>query len=230
MKYFAYGSNCNPAILAKKDVRFTANQHATLSGFRLLFNKKALRKNLPTGIGFANINPAPDGSVEGILYDLVDEDLKKLDESERYPDHYTRIDVTVQTPDGPVDCMTYQAQADKIADGLKPSRNYLNHILAAKDFLSWQYFDALDKSQTFEGECACCLKHSEIVFIREGDQLHMLCQPCREARQVWGDARGRKLTVAETEAVMTHLVLDGEGFGSIAELIQQAIAAKIIDP
>jgi gamma-glutamylcyclotransferase (GGCT)/AIG2-like uncharacterized protein YtfP len=230
MKYFAYGSNCNPAILTKKGVRFTANQRAVLPGFRLLFNKRALRDKLPAGIGFANINLDADGTVEGILYDLVAEDLETLDKSERYPDHYTRIDVTVQTDDGPVACTTYQAQPDKIADGLKPSRNYLNHILAAKDFLSWQYFNALDKSQTFEGECACCLKHGEIVFVREGDQLHMLCQPCREARQVWGDTRGRKLTVAETEAVMTQLVLNGDGFGSITELIQQAIAAKIIDP
>jgi gamma-glutamylcyclotransferase (GGCT)/AIG2-like uncharacterized protein YtfP len=230
MKYFAYGSNCNPAIMKKKGVRFTASQHAVLPNFRLLFNKKALRENLPPGIGFANINPDPNGTVEGMLYDLVEEDLGKLDDSERYPDHYTRVDVTVQTKDGTVPCMAYQAQPDKIADGLKPSRNYLNHILAAKDFLSWQYFEALDKSQTYEGECACCLKHSEVVFVRDGDQLHMLCQPCREARQVWGDARGRKLTVAETEAVMTHLVQGSEGFGSIAELIQQAVDAKIIDP
>ncbi len=230
MKYFAYGSNCNPTVMQKKGVEFTSSKRAVLAGYRLLFNKKAMREKLPPGIGFANINEDPEGTVEGLLYDIDDAHLGRLDESERYPDHYTRIEVTVETEDGMVLATSYQAQPDKIADGLKPSRNYLNHILAAKDFLSWQYFQALDKSHTFSCECACCLKPSEVVFIKEGDRLHMLCQPCREARLLWGDVRGRKLTVAETEAVMTKLVIGGAGFASVGKLIKEAVAAKIIDP
>lgn len=230
MKYFAYGSNCNPAVMEKKGVEFSSPKPAVLAGYRLLFNKQAMREKLPPGIGFANINVDPDGTVEGILYDIDDAHLGRLDESERYPDHYTRIEVTVKTEDGMVQCNAYQAQSDKIAAGLRPSRNYLNHILAAKDFLSWQYFQALDKSQTFEGECACCQKPSEVVFIKEGEQLSMLCQPCREARLVWGDVRGRKLTVSETGAVMTQLVKGGGGFDSVGALIKEAIAEKIIAP
>lgn len=230
MKYFAYGSNCNHAIMEKKGVRFSSCQHAVLSGYRLLFNKKALRERLPPDIGFANINEEPNGTVEGILYDIVDDDLALLDESERYPDHYTRIAITVQTKEGMVPCSTYQACADKIASGLKPSRNYLNHILSAKDFLSRQYFEALDRSQTYHGECACCLKIQEVEFIKEEDRLHMLCQSCREARLVWGDTRGRRLTIAETEAVMQQLLKGSSGFPSIQKLVEEAIALKIIDP
>jgi gamma-glutamylcyclotransferase (GGCT)/AIG2-like uncharacterized protein YtfP len=230
MKYFAYGSNCNPAIMEKKGIAWSARQRAVLPGYRLLFNKKALRERIPEDVGFANINEYPEGRVEGILYDILDEHLDRLDESERYPEHYGRIEVTVETEAGSERCLTYQAQPDKIADQLKPSRNYINHILAARDFLSWQYFDALDKSQVYQGECAVCHTVSEVVFLKEGDHIHMLCQPCREARLVWGDTRGRKLTVAETEAVMTHVVRAGDGFDSIRELIREAIGAKIIDP
>ncbi|TWU24604.1 gamma-glutamylcyclotransferase family protein [Bythopirellula polymerisocia] len=230
MKYFAYGSNCNHAVMEKKGVRFSSCQHAVLPGYRLLFNKKAMRENLPPDIGFANINEDPTGTVEGILYDIVDDHLALLDESERYPDHYTRIAITVQTKDKLVPCTTYQALPDKIASGLKPSRNYLNHILSAKDFLSRQYFEALNKSQTYLGECACCLRKQEVVFIKEEDRLHMLCQPCREARLMWGETRGRRLTVAETEAIMQQLVKGSSGFPSIQKLIEEAIAAKIIDP
>lgn len=229
MKYFAYGSNCNPAVMARKNVDFRSSQHAVLAGYRLLFNKMAQRETLPAGIGFANINEDPEGTVEGILYDVVDDHLDVLDQSERYPDHYTRIEVTVRTTDGDVLCCAYQAQPDKIAPGLKPSRNYLNHILAAKDFLSWQYFDALDKSQTFHDECACCRRTSEVVFIKEDDHLHMLCQSCRESRLVWGDTRGRKLTIAETGAIMTNLVQTSPGFSSLHELIEKAIDMKLID-
>ena len=230
MKYFAYGSNCSPAIMEKKGVKYNSSQHAVLSGFRLLFNKMALREKLPPDIGFANINEDTESTVEGILYDILDEHLERLDESERYPDHYRRIEVTVETKEATVVCMAYQACPDKIASGLKPSRNYLNHILAAKDFLSWQYYEALEKSQTYSGECACCSKVSEVIFIKEDDRLDMLCQPCREARLVWGDARGRPMTVAETAAIMTKLVQHSSGFPSVKNLIDEAIAANIIEP
>lgn len=231
MKYFAYGSNCNPAIMRRKGVDFKDRQMAVLADYQIRFNKKALRERVPPGIGFANINVQPGSKVEGILYEIVEEHLELLDESERYPDHYTRIEVEVELDDGRSEsCFAYQAQPDKVAEGLRPSRNYLNHILAAKDFLSWQYYQALEKSATYEGECACCLRAGEVVFIREGDRLYMLCQPCREARLMWGDVCGRSLTVPETEAVMTQLVQQGPGFSSVQELIQEAISSRIIDP
>ncbi len=230
MKYFAYGSNCNPAVMAKKGVEFTARTRGTLHGFRLLFNKKAFRESLPDGIGFANINPDPAGSVEGTVYEVPDEKLPRLDESERYPEHYTRVTVTVETESGPQQCETYQAQPDKMADGLVPSRNYLNHILASRDFLSQQYFEALDKSQTYSGECFCCHSHGEVLFLKGAERMYTLCQPCREAKTIWGDTRGRKLTVVEAEAVMAHVTHSGEHYHSVQALIQSVIEQKLIDP
>ena len=50
MKYFAYGSNCNPAVMAKKGVEFSSRARGSLSGYRLLFNKMALRESLPDEI------------------------------------------------------------------------------------------------------------------------------------------------------------------------------------
>ncbi|MEX0819988.1 MAG: gamma-glutamylcyclotransferase family protein [Pirellulaceae bacterium] len=230
MKYFAYGSNCNPAIMRKKGVEFTSRQRALLRGYRLKFNKKSLREQLPDSIGFANINVDPEGVVEGVLYEVVDEHQTTLDESERYPDHYDRILVEVET-DSEIDkCWVYRAQPDKTAEGLVPSRNYLNHLLTARDFLSRQYFDALDLSQTYTGECACCHVAGEVLFLKEFDQMYTLCQSCREARTVWGDVRGRKLSVPETEAVMSGLVAKGAGYASLQELIAEAVALKLIDP
>jgi gamma-glutamylcyclotransferase (GGCT)/AIG2-like uncharacterized protein YtfP len=229
-KYFAYGSNCNPSVMQKKGVAFSSRQKAVLPGYRLQFNKKSLRQKLPDSIGFANIEPDPEGTVEGILYEIEDASLPLLDESERYPSHYDRIIVVVQTQAGDQECCCYKAQPNKTAAGLIPSRNYLNHILAAKDFLSRQYFEALDQSQTYTGECASCHEHGEVLFVKEKDQMYTLCQPCREARLVWGEARGYRLTVPETEAVMTELVMQGDGFSTIEALIAEAIARKLIDP
>lgn len=230
MKYFAYGSNCNPAIMKRKGVEFTSRQRAVLRGYRLKFNKKSLREALPDSIGFANINVDPEGVVEGVLYEIIDDHRGILDESERYPDHYDRIVVEVETESGNHECSAYHAQLDKIADGLVPSRNYLNHILTARDFLSQQYFDALDKSATYSGECACCHVTGEVFFLREFEQMYTLCQSCREARIVWGDVRGRMLSVPETEAVMSGLVANGGGFPSLQALVEEAINLKLIDP
>lgn len=216
--------------MAKKRVEFTSRSRGTLSGFRLLFNKMALRDRLPDGIGFANINRDPTGTVEGVVYDIHDEQLQRLDESERYPDHYGRILVSIETETGLLECQTYQARPEKCADGLVPSRNYLNHILAGRDFLSEQYFEALDQSLTYAGECACCRAHGEVLFLMEIDRTYTLCQPCREARIVWGDTRGRKLTVAETQAVMQHVKTSGETYNSLLALIEAVIEQRIIDP
>ena len=105
-KYFAYGTNCNPAIMEQKSVHFTARQRAVLRSYRLLFNKRSLRERLPETIGFANIEACDDGTVEGILYDLVLGDLGALDKSERYPEHYDRIQVVVEADSGEEACWT----------------------------------------------------------------------------------------------------------------------------
>lgn len=228
MKYFAYGSNCNPQVMKRKGVEYSVRERATLPGYRLLFNKKAYRESLPEGIGFANINDDPEGAVEGVLYEIGDQCLDLLDRSERYPEHYNRIQVVVETDDGPQECFAYRAQPDKVAEGLVPSRNYLNHILAADDFLSRQYFEALDRSHTYTCECACCHKTGEVLFLKEDGHMYTLCQPCRESKIIWGDAHGHPLTVTEAEAVMTRLVLQGQGFPSIRALIEEAVASGLI--
>ncbi len=229
MKYFAYGSNCNPAIMRNKQVNFSSSERAVLLGYRLRFNKRALRPALPEQVGFANIVPEAKASVEGILYEIDDRHLGRLDESERFPDHYDRIQVTVKGKNGPCECFTYQAVPGVVAEGLVPSRNYLNHILAAKDFMSRQYFEALDKSLTYRGECACCHEPHEIVFVREDDRLFMLCRACQEARGIWGDTRGRKFSIAETEATVSHLRDSGKSYHSLPDLLQDLIKLRIVD-
>ena len=214
--------------MEQKGVEFTARQRVVLRRYRLLFNKQSLRDNLPESIGFANINKCEDGTVEGILYQLVLGALDRLDETERYPNHYDRIRVFVEADSGIEECWAYQAQPAVTAEGLVPSRNYLNHILAGREFLSQQYFEALDQSQTHCGECACCGRSSEVLFIKEGDRLHTLCQSCREARIKWGDSINRPLTVAETASIMNQLVMNGSGFSSIEELLTEAKARNLI--
>lgn len=181
IKYFAYGSNCDPAVMKRKGVRYTARQRAVLRGYRLLFNKKSLRERLPDSIGFANINEFKSGAVEGILYDLVADDLDTLDATERYPKHYDRVRLVVEAKSGEEVCWAYQAQPEVTADGLVPSRNYLEHILAGREFLSPQYFNALYQAKTYADDCIRCGTAGEVLFVQQDSLVQMLCPSCHVA-------------------------------------------------
>jgi gamma-glutamylcyclotransferase (GGCT)/AIG2-like uncharacterized protein YtfP len=230
MKYFAYGSNMNPAVLAKKRVEVAGRCAATLEGYALRFEKRSLRPLLPENIGFANIVPARGKHVEGVLYDIPDESLTRLDDSERCPKHYERIAVVVTTASGHMDCFAYRARPDKTAKGLIPSLNYVSHMLAAGALLSKAYRKWLDGLEAYADECAACHKETEVLFVKEEGLMYVMCPPCMEARRTWGDARGRRFSVLDTEAVMLHLRKSGTGYDSITALLDDALRLGLIDP
>ena len=148
MKYFAYGSAMDSERVRKRGIRFSQRRHATLRGYRLEFNKVASRDPRE---GYANIVQYENGIVEGVLYDIEDSDLSRLDRHEGYPDHYKRVEVRVQPDDRQeVEAVTYVAQPDRVRYELMPSRDYLNHLLAAGDILSESYRRKLQLWQTLD--------------------------------------------------------------------------------
>jgi len=148
MKYFAYGSNMDPERMRSRGIRFSKRVHAVLRGYILRFNKVSSRNPRE---GYANIVPHKGGIVEGIRYEIPDEDIYKLDKFEGYPYHYNRIEVDVELDDGRrVRAVTYIAQPDKVREGLKPSRGYLKHLLAGKDILSESYYEMLKSWPTLD--------------------------------------------------------------------------------
>jgi gamma-glutamylcyclotransferase len=230
VRYFAYGTNMNADIMARKELSYNVRQAATLDGYGLRFNKRSLRALLPDLIGFANIVVAAEEKVEGVLYEMSDQLLDRLDTLERHPEHYQRIEVTVQTNEGPLACYTYHAQPDKIAEGLIPSRNYINHMLAVCDLLSPTYRDRLDRLETYAGECAACHQVTKLLFHKEAERMFVLCAPCLEAKGIWGDTLGRPFTVLDTEAVMGHLRKTGRAYQSIPELIADVVDLGLVEP
>lgn len=148
MKYFAYGSNMNPERMRERGVNFSNREHAILEEWRLEFNKIASRNSKE---GYANIVEDEKSVVEGILYTIQDSDIEKLDRYEGYPDHYNRIKVRVKLDDGrEIETITYIAKPDKVREGLKPSKKYLNHLLKGCDLLSEKYCEWLKSQETVE--------------------------------------------------------------------------------
>ena len=148
MRYFAYGSNMNPGRMKERGVNFTAREWAVLKGWRLEFNKVA---SADPRQGYANIVEGESSVVEGILYEMPDKDILKLDKKEGYPTHYDRITVTVELSNGEeVEAVTYVAQPERVAQGLKPTREYMGHLLKGCDLLSEEYCQRLRDWETLD--------------------------------------------------------------------------------
>lgn len=146
--YFAYGSNMNPARMRERKVAFHSRQRAVLPGYRLEFNK--ISRYFP-GAGAANVVPARDSLVEGILYEIHAHGLARLDHFEGYPQHYDRVEVKLSVEDADRHAaIAYVAQSRVIGEGLFPSQEYLDHLLAGRDLLSAAYVERLAAWQTLE--------------------------------------------------------------------------------
>ncbi len=149
MKYFAYGSNMNKERMTERKINFTSRQFAKLDGYKLVFNKKAKDGNYT----YANIIVSDDEFVEGVLYEFSDEEISKLDKAEGFPIHYDKIQVNLTDKENnSVNATTYIAKQDKLVNGLSPTREYLNHILAGRDILTVSYFEKLKQVQTYENK------------------------------------------------------------------------------
>lgn len=136
--YFAYGSNMDEKQLHARNVIFGNRRRATLKGYKLVFNKIASQG---AGIGFANIVPAEGCEVEGILMDVGN--MEAIDGPEGYPTHYNKQKLKVECDGKERIAIIYVAQPDMQSNNLHPTQEYLNRLLAGKDFLSESYLNQL---------------------------------------------------------------------------------------
>lgn len=151
--YFAYGSNMNPARLADQRLKERAVQMGPriggrLDGWRLAFNKIA---RSPEGAAAGNIVEAPGEVVHGTLNQMPDAGLAVLDIWEGVAaGHYKRQIVAVVRADSgeTVEAVTYIAL--KVGEGLRPTREYLGHLLAGKDLLPAAYWEKLKETPTLD--------------------------------------------------------------------------------
>ncbi len=148
VNYFAYGSNMNPERMRERGINYSQRKPATLKGWKLAFNKVASKNPKE---GYANIISDINSIVEGILYEIYDSDISKLDKYEGCPEHYCRILVKVLMHDGQeVEAITYVANPNKIRDGLRPSKEYLSHLLKGCDLLPKEYCERLREIKTVD--------------------------------------------------------------------------------
>ena len=148
MKYFAYGSNMDSQRMKDREVNFSKRELAILKNYELCFNKQASSN---PNEGYANLILKEGTATEGILYEIDESDIEKLDKWEASPNHYIKKTVKVKLPRGSeVDALVYIAQPDKIKDGLKPTTKYLNHLKEGRDLISKRYYNFIKSFDTLE--------------------------------------------------------------------------------
>lgn len=138
-KYFAYGSNMSTAYLTNiRGVYPLDKETAKLSGYKLTFSLRGPNWIEP---GFANIAPADDGFVEGVVYTLDQAAYERVVLSE--PDEYRQVTVDLVTADG----RTIQAVTLVGPDQgeFQPSKRYLKTLVkgAQENELSAEYIESL---------------------------------------------------------------------------------------
>lgn len=151
--YFAYGSNMNPARLADQRLKERAVQMGPriggrLDGWRLVFNKVA---RAPAGAAAGNIVETPGEFVHGTLNEMPEAGLAVLDIWEGVAGgHYERRTVPVVRADTgeTVEAVVYVAL--KVGEGLRPTREYLGHLLAGRDLLPADYWVKLAATPTLD--------------------------------------------------------------------------------
>lgn len=144
IKYFSYGSNLNSDRMKERGVNFISRTFGILKDYKLVFNKIASRNPKE---GYANIVVSKNSIVEGAIYEINDADIFLLDKYESYPKHYYRKEVEVQSSNELIKCITYIANDSKVMEGLKPSDDYLKHILKGKDLFTENYYNKLEKTE-----------------------------------------------------------------------------------
>jgi len=120
MYYFAYGSNLSKKQMAERCPDSKPKFSAVLPNYKLIFTGWSRQWKG----GVASAKPFRGEKVKGAVYEILENDLKKLDRFEDYPVTYNRLNVIVWTDEGDsTEAITYIKKEQ--SQETKPSLEYL---------------------------------------------------------------------------------------------------------
>ena len=110
MKYFAYGMNTNLMSMAQRCPAAVPLGHAVIRNYRFRFAVHA------------DIVPQANAYVDGVLWEVTDECIESLDQTEGYPFYYDKKIVTAKHNGTDVDVLVY-VMVDREWES-EPGKNY----------------------------------------------------------------------------------------------------------
>ena len=136
IKYFAYGSNLDLLQMKRRCPSSELISKGSLPGYRLTFN----RYSSGWGGGVADVVQDQGSEVWGLIFELSDTDLKRLDRYEGcYKDQtslYERSKAVIDTPDGQV-CDVWVYTVVEKQKFVQPTPEYLQIIKDAA--VKWNF-------------------------------------------------------------------------------------------
>ena len=148
---FAYNELINEDYFKEKGFEYIDRVTVTLSAQRIVFNRLPLEGEGIEGQGLPNIEPTPNnaGMMEGMLYDMYDTFLPKLDEFHGYPKECNRKVMDLNAHDfHTVRGIVYFAQPERIRDKLKPSKALMKLFRKSRKEMTMLYFSRLMNTRT----------------------------------------------------------------------------------
>ncbi len=126
--YLAYGSNLSMSRMKKRIGNWKQAINGTLSGYRLVYNKRPSSGKL---FAFANITTCVEGfDCPCVAYEIDRECLLTLDRYEGFPYHYIRTVLPMITEHGKeLMGYVYVAHPDKLVLNRRASDEYRGHLL-----------------------------------------------------------------------------------------------------
>ena len=148
---FAYNELINEDYFKEKGFEYIDKVTVTLSAQRMVFNRLPLEGEGIEGQGLPNIEPTPNnaGMMEGMLYDMYDTFLPKLDAFHGYPKECNRKVMDLNAHDfHTVRGIVYFAQPDRIGDKLNPSKALMKLFKKSRKEMTMLYFARLMNTRT----------------------------------------------------------------------------------
>jgi hypothetical protein len=123
-------------------IDFGSRVRATLPGFRLVFNMPGREAE---GAANANIIGDPKDTVQGALYEISNADLVQLDKCIGVEESdYTRVVLLVSSDDErTIEAVTYVGSPAAYRDDVRPTKEYVTHMLNGADVLDAEYLAKL---------------------------------------------------------------------------------------
>ena len=144
-KYFAYGSNLDLSQMKRRCPEYRLISKGSLSGYRLTFN----RFSSGWGGGVADVIQDQDSKVWGLVFEISDSDLERLDRYEGYhkdqTSMYERWKAVIDTPNGQISDVWVYTVVEK-QKFVQPTLEYLQIIKDAA--VRWNF--PKDYQQTLE--------------------------------------------------------------------------------
>lgn len=151
--FFAYGKLMNDEYFKEQGLDCAAKSAVTLSAWRVVFDKIPTDDDAAEGLGLENIEPTPDnnGMTFGILYEVDESYIQKLDAIHQAPKEYQRKVMRFTKHDfNTTNGLVYVARPEKTKKGLKPDKTTMKILKKAKKNMPMLYFSRLMNTPTLD--------------------------------------------------------------------------------